>query len=145
MKDAIDRCLPQDLLRRASLGGNEYAWRLDDIPTVIEAARAAGLVNRGGQLQFRIPGSTCDAHWVSVYPYRSMSKRLAWDELVECTAVETRARFYDLYLEHDFLAEIRQGFGEIVDGYRAAGHDPEAAICFVWNADGRWESRHECL
>lgn len=142
MKDAIDRCLPRELLHRASLGGNEYAWRLDDIPQVIEAARAAGLLNRGGQLQFRIPGHTCEAYWVSVYPNRSVRKELPWDELVQRTAIETRARFYDLYLEHDFLAEIRLGFADIVDAYRAAGHDPKDAIYFVWYADSREESLH---
>ena len=143
MKDAIDRCLPRELLRRASLAGGEYAWRMDDIPKVIEAARAAGLVNRGGQLQFRTPGGTCEAYWVSVYPYRSMSKQLSWDELVERTAIETRARFYDLYLEHDFLAEIRLAFATIVDEFAASGKDPHDAICFVWYADCLEESRRK--
>jgi hypothetical protein len=42
--------LPPDLLARALLAGNEYAWPLADIPAVIEAARAANLVSVGGQL-----------------------------------------------------------------------------------------------
>jgi hypothetical protein len=38
------------MLAKARDCGGEYAWRVDDIPLVIDAARAAGLVNVGGQL-----------------------------------------------------------------------------------------------
>jgi len=47
--------LAVDLLARASLRGNEYAWPIADIPMVIDAARAANLVSIVGQLQFRLP------------------------------------------------------------------------------------------
>ena len=53
--------LPHDLLQRASLRGSEYAWPIEDIPKVIEAARQANLASIGGQLQFRLPdGGTCE-------------------------------------------------------------------------------------
>ena len=59
--------LPADILARATLSGNEYAWRLEDIPAVIDSARAAGLVSLGGQLQFRLAGpGTLECYWVDV-------------------------------------------------------------------------------
>ena len=53
--------LPLDVLRRASLRGNEYAWPIEDIPKVIETARHTKMASIGGQLQFRLSGGgTCD-------------------------------------------------------------------------------------
>jgi hypothetical protein len=71
------RALPPDLLARASLSGNEYAWPVNEIPSVIEAARAANLVSIGGELQFRLPdGGVCECYWVYVYPDKSVDKAL---------------------------------------------------------------------
>ena len=68
--------LPDEILKRASLRGKEYAWPLDDIPHVIRACEAADLVNVGGQLQFRIPdGGTCECHWVEVDTMKQVVSR----------------------------------------------------------------------
>ena len=53
--------LPKHIVAKATRRGNEYAWPIEDIPTVIDAASDEGLLNVGGQLQFRIPkGGTCE-------------------------------------------------------------------------------------
>ena len=133
-KEPIERCLPADLLQEATLRGNEYAWAARDIPRVIEAARAAGLVNLGGQLQFRVPGgATCEAYWVSVFPYRSVGDAAVRDTLVERSAIETRELYDALSLEYDFAAEVRRGFAGVVDEFQAGGNVPGDAICFVWD------------
>tara|TARA_R110002020_G_scaffold66473_3_gene174710 strand:- start:2096 stop:2329 length:234 start_codon:yes stop_codon:yes gene_type:complete len=59
--------LPQDLLDRGTVRGNEWAWPIAEIPSVIDACGRANMVNVGGQLQFRIPsGGTCELHWIEV-------------------------------------------------------------------------------
>ena len=80
-----ERHLPHGLLGRASLAGNEYAWRVEDIPEVIEAARQAGLVGLGGQLPFRLPGpggGTCDCYWVEVNTFEETPPSLPWAQRV---------------------------------------------------------------
>jgi hypothetical protein len=60
--------LPPDIISRASLRGNEYAWPVETIPEVIEAARPNALVNIGGQLQFRF----ADGRFVSATGWRPL-------------------------------------------------------------------------
>lgn len=47
------RRLPTALRKREWLVDGDYAWRIDDLPDVILTARDAGLINLGGELQFR--------------------------------------------------------------------------------------------
>ena len=132
-KNAAEQRLPQILLQRASLRGNEYAWKVNDIPNVIEAARQANLVNIGGQLQFRFPdGSTCECYWVQVDAYRSMPSLLTWQELVEQTATVALAQFSNLLSEFDFLVEGRRAFAPHLDALEQQGQDPKQTMCFVW-------------
>jgi hypothetical protein len=133
LKRAAEYHLPQELLARASLRGNEHAWPVDDIPHVIEAARQTRLINIGGQLQFRIPaGGTCECYWVDVDTYRSVSKHLPWQERVERTAAAALQQFPRLPSEFDFVAEGRRGFGQQLEEFERQGHDPKEAMCFVW-------------
>ena len=132
-RNAAEQSLPQVLLQSASLRGNEYAWQIDDIPKVIEAARQANLVNIGGQLQFRLPdGSTCECYWVQVDTYRSMPGLLTWQELVERIATVALADFSNLLSEFDFLVEGRRAFAKHLDALEQQGQDPKQAMCFVW-------------
>ena len=126
-----ERHLPKDLLDRASLRGKEYAWRVDDIPEVIEAARRAGLVSIGGQLQFRLPdGGICECYWVEVDTYRSVSKELPWTERVARTADVASADFTRLASEYDFLEEGRRAFrmGQV----EHRDESPAEMMWFVW-------------
>jgi hypothetical protein len=86
--------LPHQILRRASLRGNEYAWPIEDICKVIEAAHQANLASIGRQLQFRLPdGGTCECYWVEVDTYKSVSASVPWQERVEQTAAVALADF----------------------------------------------------
>jgi hypothetical protein len=131
--------LPADLLARASLAGKEYAWHPDDIPAVIEAARAANLVNIGGQLQFRFPwGGTCECYWVEVNTGVSAGNNaLSWRDRVELSAEGALRDFAKLRAEVDFLAAGMEGFGKHLDAFRAEGGDPADAMCFVWYIEGQ--------
>ena len=128
---SLDR-LPKELLMRASLQDGEYAWRISDIPEVIEAARKADLVNIGGQLQFRIPDGTCECYWLEVDTYKSVPKSLSWGERVARTAEVALADFTRLVSEYDFLEEGRREFGPHLKELEDRGENLADFICFVW-------------
>jgi hypothetical protein len=141
----IELLLPVDLVQRASLRGNEYAWTIDDIPKVIEAARQANLASIGGQLQFRLPdGGTCECYWVQVDTYKSVSTSLPWQEQVDQTAIVALADFSRLLLDFDFVAEGRGAFAEHFNRFVAEGGDPVQTMYFAWYLDdggsGKWRS-----
>lgn len=128
-----EKLLPDDLLERATLRGNEYAWRVDDIPKVIEAAREANLVSIGGQLQFRFAdGGTCDCYWIDVDTSRTVSSSLPWPERVIRAAEAALSDFQELRASYDFLAEGRTAFAHEFETREADGGDLAAAMCFVW-------------
>jgi hypothetical protein len=128
-----ERYLPQELLGRASRRGKEYAWRVDDIPEVIAAARSAGLVSVGGQLQFRLPdGGICECYWVEVDTYQSVSKELPWTERVARTADVALADFTRLASEYDFLEEGRRAFRMHLGQVEHHNESPAEMMWFVW-------------
>lgn len=112
--------------------GNEYAWRVQDIPDVIKAARSANLISISGQLQFRPPdGGTCECYWVDVDTYKTVDKTLPWTERVSRTA-EVALRDFEAQQRYDFVAEGRVGFAAHLDALVAQGGDPTDWICFAW-------------
>jgi hypothetical protein len=114
-----EKLLPESILKRAALRGNEYAWPIADIPEVIEAARDAGLISIGGQLQFRLPqGKIFERYWIEVDTYKSVSQELPWTERVTRTAEVALAQFEMLQSKYDFLEEGKEY--------------PADAMCFVW-------------
>lgn len=136
------KLLPADLLARASLRGSEFAWPVDAIPEVIEAARRANLVSLGGQLQFRLPGGgTCECYWVQVDTYQSVNKTLPWPERVTQTAQISALDFADLQRTVDFLAAGREGFARHLDKEVAEGRDPQSSMCFVWYLQTEQEAK----
>jgi hypothetical protein len=131
--DYLDLALPADLLGRASVRGNERAWPVNDIPELIEAVRRAGLINIGGQLQFRFPSAgTCECYWVEVNTCQSDQPELPWNERVDRSAAKARSQFEELPLRYDFVKEGRSAFGTYFDGVEANGGSIEDAMCFVW-------------
>jgi hypothetical protein len=128
--------LPLDVLQRASLRGNEYAWPIEDISKVIEAARQANLASIGGQLQFRLPdGGTCECCWIEVDTYKSVPASLPWQERINQTAAVALADFSRLLSKFDFVAEGRRSFAEHFNRLEAEGGDPTQTMCFVWYLD----------
>jgi hypothetical protein len=132
--DAPERQLPTEVLERASLRGNEHAWRIADIPLVIDAARRAGLINVGGQLQFRLPdGSTCECYWVQVDVFRDLTDSLPREELVAKTAAKALEQFLSISAQYDFLEEGRRSF-KVIKEFEGNGHDLREVMWFVWYA-----------
>ncbi len=125
--------LPAGLLQGSSLRGGEYAWPIEDIPKVIEAARLENLASVGGQLQFRIPdGGTCECYWIEIDPTAGLSPDLPWAERVSLTAERSLAAFQNLRSQFDFIEEGRKAFASHLDKYEAEGGDLNQVMCFVW-------------
>jgi hypothetical protein len=119
-------------MARASVRGQEHAWPVADIPAVINALEAAGLVNVGGQLQLRIPeGATCECHWIEV-DTSSVGSDLHRADRVAVTAIAAHEQFETLCRDYEFVAEVRSAFPEQVRSFEDAGGDISAHLCFVW-------------
>jgi hypothetical protein len=128
-----EKSLPDELLRRASVRGYEYAWRIADIPEVIEATKLAGMISIGGQLQFRLPnGPTCECYWVEVDTLRTISADLSKNELIAQSASVALSDFNMLKNNYDFVAEGRSSFGKFFQECEVEGGDPKDAMWFVW-------------
>lgn len=128
-----EESLPDEILRRATVRGHEYAWRIADIPEVIEATKLAGMISIGGQLQFRFPkGETCECYWIEVDTFKSLSADLPKTEVVIRSATLALSAFEELKSRFDFVAEGRLSCRKIFQEFEADGGDPEDAMCFVW-------------
>jgi hypothetical protein len=114
--------LPNALLQKASLRGNEYAWLLRDIPEVIDTAEQLGLINQGGQLQFRIPNATFEAYEIEVDCFH----------IKDCAKAATSSRdaFYAIISKHDFRARARNW--KILREFEEHGGDLKNHTYFVW-------------
>jgi hypothetical protein len=125
--------LPEHILARASVRGNEFSWRVVDISDVIEAAKVAQLVNIGGQLQFRLSnGFICECYWVEVDTHRDVPSDLVWPERVSRSAEVAHSQFQQLCKEFDFVAEGRSAYAPHLQAFEAQGGDINEAACFVW-------------
>ncbi len=126
---------PKHLLDRATLRGREFAWQLNDIPSVIEAVKATGYISIGGQLQFRLEdGGTYECYEVEVNTCKTLEK-LDRAEHVSASAAEALRQFDRLPNEFDFIVQGRAGFGKIFDERGATESDIKEAMCFVWYAE----------
>jgi hypothetical protein len=127
-----EQLLPAEILAKASLAGKEYAWRLSDIPDVIDAAERANLVSVGGQLQFRLPTGTCECYWIEVDACKSLDKNMRWPERVSRSASVARTDYAELRRTKDFIAEGRDGFGPYFEEFEVAGGSLDDVMFFVW-------------
>jgi hypothetical protein len=128
-----EKALPPELIRRAWLSGSEYAWSLEDIPHVIEAARTAQLINIGGQLQFRLPdGGTAECYWIEVDTYREVDEALPWETRVQLTAEVAKRQFAALPPKDALVEEGRKAFAPYLAEAEKSGYSTADLMWFVW-------------
>jgi hypothetical protein len=119
---------------------------VEDIPEVIEAARAANLVNVGGQLQFRLPdGGTCECYWVEVDASKAIKDGLSWPERVTETAAIALSQLQKLRETYDFVAEGRSAFKDHLNEFEARGGNIDDALCFVWYLEAATDAEHRMV
>jgi hypothetical protein len=96
--------LPETILKKAIKSGNEFGWRQTDFIETIEAARKLKMGIVGGQVQYVLPGGTCELYWLAYDP-TSRQPGENWVEYCNRTADETIKKFKDLIEKTDFEKE----------------------------------------
>ncbi len=135
MSELIESRLPAEILAKADLRHNEYAWRVDDLPAVIAAAKDLNLLNLGGQLQLRTAEAIGEVYWVAVDPCQNVPEDLPWDVRVRMAADFSLRDLAEIQAEFDFLQELRDAFPEPVAKLQEAGGNLEDALWFTWYVD----------
>jgi hypothetical protein len=103
--DMEEEKLPKELLDKASVSkGGEHAWKREDVPSVLQAAKAAHLACLGGQPQFQGPIGTAEPYWLSYNP-GSRKAGESWEDYVIRSNDETLEAFNKRCVETDFLKE----------------------------------------
>ncbi|MBP2159912.1 MULTISPECIES: hypothetical protein [Asticcacaulis] len=138
MSELVENKLPAEILAKADLRHNEYAWRVVDLPEVIAAAKALNLLNLGGQLQLRTADAIGEVYWVAVDPCQNVPEDLPWEVRVRMAADFSLRDLAEIQAEFDFLQELRDAFPEPVADLLASGGKLEDALWFAWyvEADG---------
>jgi hypothetical protein len=139
MRDSESK-LPKEILARCvySSPGGEYAWRVEDIPAVIDAAETALLFNLGGTLQFILPdGGMCECYWVDVDTGEPPAK-YDWPGKVRWAANAARRGFTEATKDVDLVASGRDAFEEL-RALEAQGVDLAPLMCFVWSVSDNTE------
>lgn len=121
--------LAGEVLERASLYGNEYAWRRGDLAQVFAAAERSGLACLGGQVQFRLPGGTCELYWQN---FGSADRRPSesWAEYVARARRETETSLAVIPNDDDLVQEGLREFPFLRE-QASRGTDVAGALCFV--------------
>lgn len=132
MPDLTESQLPADILAKADFRFNEYAWRVEDLPEVIEAAKNLNLLNLGGQLQIRTKEAIGECYWVATDPCANVPEDLPWEVRVRMAAELSLRDLTEIQAEFDFAQEISDAFPDPVADFIAAGGDLKSAIWFAW-------------
>jgi hypothetical protein len=127
--------LPSEILAKADFRSNEYAWRISDLPEVIEAAKELNLLNLGGQLQIRTADAIGECDWVDIDVCKFIPEDLPWDVRVRMAAHTALSDLEELKANVDFALEITEAFPEPVARHIESGGKIEDVIWFVWYAD----------
>jgi hypothetical protein len=100
----VNLLLPIEIVKQASLRGNEYGWPISAFPQALTQARSMGIACIGGQFQFRLPESTCEMYWLNA----DASDRLpdeAWSDYSNRSCSELLSKFEELVYKTDFVKE----------------------------------------
>lgn len=104
MNSYVFQPLPPDVVRGASLRGNEYGWKIADFPTAAANAKLHHYGCLGGQFQFRTPDGTYEMYWLSADPSERRDGE-TWHDYCERSCSEVLSKFEKLMATTDFVTE----------------------------------------
>ena len=81
-EDNPEMMLPEAIRLRSVKSGTKWGWRRNGIMTAIMEARAVGLANFGGQVQFLFPDGTCELYWMNCVT-TDRAKNESWTEYTD--------------------------------------------------------------
>jgi hypothetical protein len=96
--------LPPEIVKGASLRGNEYGWPISAFPEALAKARSLGFACIGGQFQFRSPDSIFEMYWLTADP-TDRCDREPWSDFSNRSCSEVMSKFEDLVSRTDFVKE----------------------------------------
>lgn len=104
-----EQLLSKHIRDKATKSGDEYGWRLSDIPEVLLDAKNNNLVNVGGQLQYIFSDATCELYWLCIESTSRKQDEL-WADWVNRAYSECIDQFNKLMEVTDFRKEANDGF-----------------------------------
>ncbi len=109
MTEIEEKYLPNEILQKAIVSGNEYGWKRTDFKNVLEKAVENGLGIIGGQVQFKLPDGTCELYWQK---YDSTEKQSGenWTEYCERTKNECLDQFDNLPSDSELVKDGIENF-----------------------------------
>lgn len=116
--------LPPQIVRGASLHGNEYGWEPSAFLEALRAAEALKYACIGGQFQFRIADSVCEMYWLNADASERTDSE-SWSAYCHRSCAEVGERFTALHAKTDFKAEARN-WASMPQGF-----DPQKHLVFV--------------
>lgn len=101
--------LSEDLIARASMRGDEYAWRKKDLLRVADEAQTSEIACDGWKVLFRTPDGDGELCWFSFYP-EGLNGHETWQQFVERSWQVSRGKWRELFKEAELLEEGRKAF-----------------------------------
>ena len=90
-----EKALSNELLGKALTNGNEWAWKLEDIPDVVKECQILKYAILGGQIQFILPDSACEIPELNTDP-KDKTQKERWADYVVRSQTEFLELFYRL-------------------------------------------------
>jgi hypothetical protein len=120
--------LPSEMVRDASISGNEYGWPLRAFPNAVRQAESLMYACLGGQFQFRAQAGTCEMYWLSANPLDRQPSE-SWKGFSTRSCAEVLNRFEQIVSETDFAAQALQW--PALKSEMERGFDVIATLVFV--------------
>jgi hypothetical protein len=121
--------LPDHVLATAVTSGRELAWGPGEAATAVEACAEAGLGCLGGEVQFALPGATCELFWRGL-DNGGASAEEPWEQYVARSAASAVAWLTRLLASPDLLQDAKASFAD-VRLIEEQGANPLAYLRFV--------------
>jgi len=120
--------LPAELVKNASVSGNEYAWPPAAFPEAALRAELLGFACLGGQFQFRAQIGTCEMYWLNADSTgRLMTEE--WPAYCARSRAEVLERFRQIVDQTDFTREATNW--PVLMGEAERGLDVLSTLVFV--------------
>ncbi len=123
------RNIPEKILEKDILTGNEFGCRKTDFQSVINIARENLIAIVGGQIQYSLPDGTCELYWLA-YDTESKKNEETWKMYCERTAKESLEKFNSIIQKYDIEKEAVKSF-KFLEEKKQVGIDIDAFQTFV--------------
>ena len=127
------------MLEQATLRGQEYSWRIEDFPHILDEAVKHELACQGGVFQFRLPNGTCEMYWLET-GVSDQQVSQSWHDYVLYCAEKTAHDFKRICEQTDFRRAAKD-WDKVWRELPEPDVDPLDYLCFVAyfaDAGGNW-------